>query len=413
MPPEAPHATGHVRTEPVSTSATDVPRERIAYLDALRAILMLLGIPFHAALALMANSWMIGTYDASTVIYSVVEFVHVWRMPAFFVVAGFFAAMMITRMGPRRWYWGRVKRLGVPLVFGMLVLSPIQWLLIGWRRTETWQGALDFVDVAIWPASRMWRFHLWFLIDLLIYCAILAILFASPLRRMARRRIDRFVGWLGRHRVLGSVLVLISAATWAVVGARVWSSLDLTGFFHELITYNLVLHLPAFVLGVMLGSTRGGLSRFTSLPWLATAVVGLAASATVIGIQIVWEIRTPLSQDIRYGAWIVAGLAMSALVFRLASTLFSRSSPVIRWLVDASLPIYLFHQPVVLAVTGFLLHNDVTNWVGWPLTILIAFVVPAILYEGANTMRVTRFLCTGNTRRGASLFALERGVKAD
>ena len=71
--------------------------ERIHSLDALRAIMMLLGLVIHSAITYgevdYGSSWSLK--DPISVHFSndyIVSFVHAFRMQIFFVVAGFFAS---------------------------------------------------------------------------------------------------------------------------------------------------------------------------------------------------------------------------------------------------------------------------------------------------------------------------------
>ena len=60
--------------------------------DMLRALLMVLGIPYHASMAYNANVlWDIHSPDTSAALTFLSGFLVTFRMPAFFIVAGYFA----------------------------------------------------------------------------------------------------------------------------------------------------------------------------------------------------------------------------------------------------------------------------------------------------------------------------------
>ena len=72
--------------------------ERIHSMDNLRALAMLAGVVFHAALAyspLMHPVWPAADAGRSVVVDAVAWFLHMFRMPVFFAVAGFFAALLV------------------------------------------------------------------------------------------------------------------------------------------------------------------------------------------------------------------------------------------------------------------------------------------------------------------------------
>ena len=61
-------------------------------LDALRGIAMLLGIVIHSAMPYILNLEEFWPADASSsqLINISFHFIHLWRMPLFFILAGFF-----------------------------------------------------------------------------------------------------------------------------------------------------------------------------------------------------------------------------------------------------------------------------------------------------------------------------------
>ncbi len=52
-------------------------------------------------------------------------FIHSFRMPIFFVMAGFFAAMMRARRGSKDLLVNRFRRIVLPFVVGWVVLFPV------------------------------------------------------------------------------------------------------------------------------------------------------------------------------------------------------------------------------------------------------------------------------------------------
>lgn len=88
--------------------------------DWLRAFLMLLGIPYHAAMAYNARVlWDIQSPEKSEILTFLSGVLVTFRMPAFFIVAGYFAAMMLERRKPTSWLRGRIIRLGIPFLTGL------------------------------------------------------------------------------------------------------------------------------------------------------------------------------------------------------------------------------------------------------------------------------------------------------
>ena len=122
--------------------------ERKHYLDHLRAFLMFLGIPYHTAMIYSTNTdWLVSSVETSFLLTWVFQFTHTFRMPAFMIISGFFAMMMIRKQGDAVWLRSRFFRLGVPLVSVALLVNPWQMLA----------RALAVPDVPDGGAPDAWR----------------------------------------------------------------------------------------------------------------------------------------------------------------------------------------------------------------------------------------------------------------
>lgn len=99
-------------------------------LDALRAAAMVLGIVYHAALSFgVGPGWMVQDVRQSGAFYVFQAWVHGFRMPLFFVVSGFFTAMLWRKRGLKALLWNRFLRIFVPCIAGLFVIAPaVMWL---------------------------------------------------------------------------------------------------------------------------------------------------------------------------------------------------------------------------------------------------------------------------------------------
>ena len=105
--------------------------ERRHDLDALRAFAMLLGIVLHGALAFIPGAWVVS--DASvegdgTPFALLVAAIHGFRMPVFFLMSGFFTAMLWRQRGLRALVGQRAQRLLLPLAVAMVTVIPLTWV---------------------------------------------------------------------------------------------------------------------------------------------------------------------------------------------------------------------------------------------------------------------------------------------
>lgn len=112
-------------------------------LDALRAIAMLLGIVLHAALAFAPIPWTVQDTQQSEFYLVLFAFIHGFRMPLFFMLSGFFTAMLWRKRGLAKLVAHRFKRIFLPLLIGCFTIVPAMWLVGYFVSQPSSRGAED------------------------------------------------------------------------------------------------------------------------------------------------------------------------------------------------------------------------------------------------------------------------------
>lgn len=154
-----------------TTSPTAAPQRYHAF-DSLRAIMMLLGLVLHSAMGYVTfptdSVWPFKDAHPSVFFDLLVMFIHTFRMPVFFVIAGFFAAFLYVTRGAHALFHNRTQRIAWPLACGWIVLFPLIIAASGFAHAHS------SVQISINPhdltLGRILNhlMHLWFLYDLLI-----------------------------------------------------------------------------------------------------------------------------------------------------------------------------------------------------------------------------------------------------
>lgn len=153
---------------------------RLHALDNLRAIMMWLGIVIHVCVNHVVGEFPIPWRDSKQTLVADMlgVFIHSFRMPVFFVVAGFFVAMLLTQRGP----WGmlkhRAKRLALPFAIFWPLIFPATIVLMMLFVHQMVRGTFG-LDPTIIPKPPsgvlMSTLHLWFLYLLFWFCFLTAI----------------------------------------------------------------------------------------------------------------------------------------------------------------------------------------------------------------------------------------------
>ncbi len=127
-------------------------------LDALRAGAMLLGIVLHASLSFFPSYWMVTDTRQNDIFGIVFSAIHGFRMPLFFVMSGYFSAMLLHRRGRGALIKHRFRRVFLPLLLGMVTIVPtVNWISgVAISSASKRAGSSSPVGAAldIWTAAR-------------------------------------------------------------------------------------------------------------------------------------------------------------------------------------------------------------------------------------------------------------------
>lgn len=370
-------------------SHTPSPGERLHGLDAARAIALMLGVILHASMSyLPLPVWPIPDAETSTGAYVAFFAIHLFRMTAFFVIAGLFAQMLMARRGTWGFTKNRLARIANPL-FGMWwVVFPAIIAVIVWKAAIDNGGTLP-TDGPPPPPLTLETFpltHLWFLWVLLIFYA--ATLILRPLGRLIDRdgRIaDRLAALM-----VGPWTPLIPAVplAFALNAHPQWYPMFGVptpdyGFVPN--TAALTAFGAAFLVGWLLARRLDLLPRLARL-WPLFLIVGAATGVAAFhlsgGLQPTLEpIADPAMKTTL--AWVTA-LATYGSAFGfigLCVVLFGRANAVVRYLSDASYWTYLIHLPLVMVAQVLVLDLAAPWWGKMGVVIVSVTAVCLITYE--------------------------------
>ena len=338
-------------------------------LDALRAAMMGLGLVLHTACAYgsrpLGPAW--PPHDAlhNGFAFDVLGgFIHSFRMPTFFAVAGFFAALLYSRRGGAGLAVNRVKRIAVPLVIFWAIVTPLVHAAAvytaGFRPSPAvrWDRAWAFLAAGGWRPNKDLA-HLWFLYYLLYYYAA-ALLLAAAADRGGRltAAISAKLGRLLRGPWALPLLICLTAVTlYPMRFAGFDTPNGLVPHLRILIAYSVF-----FAFGWVLHAHPDLLARFARHAWAALALGVAAFAAHSVGF---WGFAGGGFRP-RGGGWhllTVGGAAASAWLLLVAAAGLSvryldRPVAAIRYLTDASYWVYLIHLPIVMLMPALLYRWD-------------------------------------------------------
>ncbi len=121
---------------------------------------MILGIVLHGALAYTQVPWIVRDSEKWVGFDHLFEFIHTFRMPLFFLLSGYFTAMLWKRRGTLGLVWHRSKRILLPLLVSMATIVPAtMWSITYANRVQSAGGETEQVEsdeeLDLWRAATL------------------------------------------------------------------------------------------------------------------------------------------------------------------------------------------------------------------------------------------------------------------
>lgn len=139
-------------------------------LDWLRFIAIVVLLFFHTGMWFNPWDWHVKNKELSESFRYWMIWSHFWRMPLLLFIAGASTYLAMGKRTPRMFAAERVKRLLVPVIFGMFVVVPPQ---IYFEHIKDYVNYWDFYKTVFnfvpYPEGSFSWHHLWFVVYLLIY----------------------------------------------------------------------------------------------------------------------------------------------------------------------------------------------------------------------------------------------------
>lgn len=382
------------------------PAKRLHHLDAARALLLLLGLPFHVATkAIFESEPAAIAFQTSPVIGGYASITHIFRMFAFFMLAGYFAGMMRERKGASAWMAERVRRLALPLLASLATLGVIQFQL---QDILLHKPSPHFLGLPIALD------HLWFLIVLLGFCACYAAIPLASIKPGPRIRRAMLLSGPGALALLGAL------AGWGLVRVATELVPPIPDAPSEtLLWQQFVFHTAGFTLGVLAWHGRFGEHLFALRSRFILPAIALLL---VVYIPLDPMIRPALGKEI-YPDWtgtlilrateLPLAYLMALALFRLLASVVTKASRTISFFVDGALAIYLFHlvwAMLILPLTRALALPPEIQWLAATVVVLVLSIAS---YLAVRTTNLTSILfCgapAGNAARSAPQVATSSG----
>jgi glucans biosynthesis protein C len=386
-------------------TTTPTSHERIHGLDAYRAVLMLLGIVLHGAIPMFGDDHGPHSSTDEGILRLAVSGVHIFRMPAFFMISGFFGALLWYRRGSREMLKNRFQRVLLP----MLIFLPI---IRGWfgmldrfakavktGRGDPWAAALDidFFDFLLLGDLM----HLWFL-NYLLWITLIVFGIVTLMERFEFSRPEILEKVRDTFENPWRCVFIFGGLNFIWCIPLKWSDIPTSGTWLPSPSI-LIYYLAFYGLGWMLFTSKTKLSTSIDQAW-PLVITGMVMTVFFVTAHLELKdfreepgVMPPPHIMFAYVAAVTSGsiglFAYTRGIMGLFMRYASRGSHWWRYVSDSSYWVYLVHLPVVFSIPVFLVGWEVSVLIKFPASILLGTLFCFITYELAvRSTFVGRFL---------------------
>lgn len=350
----------------VDRPAAQSSATRIEWIDRLRIWLTILVVAHHSADTYSSlGDWYVafGGKDASATGLTLFMIANqLYFMGAFFLLAGFFTPAAFDRRGPRRYLRDRLVRLGIPLLFYVVVIRPLCLLPGGIVKAQQANASHQHFSLPRYLALGGDPGVTWFLEVLIVFSLGYVLLRVLTRTSTAHAQIPSTTPRIGG---LGVIVVALAAITmvwqWAVPLGAYWPIVGLPS------PYFLPQYLLFFILGAV-ASRRQWLQQMPSW-WGYPAIATTLTGGILFGLSLGKSINP---SHLGASAEQAGGMALFSVSFTTLLIIVFR-----RW----------FAQPVktptrLLASNSFLVYVIHPFTLTWIAVLLMGLNWPSIAWAG-------------------------------
>jgi glucans biosynthesis protein C len=359
--------------------------QHVHWVDWLKVLAVFGVFIYHSAMVYAYVNWVINNQGRSVVLTLFAGAGFSMGMPLLFALSGAASFFALRKLGSLRFVDLRFRRLVIPFLAGLAILSPLQAYLsllnrgqVGvslWRFYPTF-----FTNMAAYFSPRWlanYGYHLWFLAFLFFY-SVLALPF---FRWLSTEYGGRVRGRLARlcQRPGGLLLfALAPALTQVALRARFPWYTDWADFAYWLVF---------FAIGYLL-VTDERFERAIAGRWRESLAFAAGSAAVLGAFAAVGLAGSFESHPVPTPAWALYELVRTLntwsvvlLVLALGIHALNRGSRWLGHLDEAVLPFFVIHHPAVVLVAFFVVQWDAGLWAKFAVQLVVSFALIAAVYE--------------------------------
>ena len=375
-----------------------IPSERHYDLDWIRVLVVIMLIPFHTAMTYAPFPWYLRNNEINLATQALIQVLDQYHMELLFLVAGAATLFSLGIRTGKSYLVERLKRLVVPLIFGMLVVVPPCYYVVArsfyFYRDSFWQWYPTFITSNIIPfQSDFQAGALWFLWYLVLYTAVLFPIFYIVRKKISTSLLSKLANFFSHRGAIFLLVIPIALVeiycTWTITSDFVvpyYALFFIYGFLlfsEKEFQYGIERSGPIALVGAVITMTLFMLIAFPS--WDKSVLgftfwTNLGSEPGTVGF-ILYRILISITTWF----WIVG-------ILYLAKKFLSFNNRLLQYGSEAVLPYYILHSTFIAYIGMYVISWDMDVLSKYVINTVLAFAATAICYEILRRFNTTRFL---------------------
>jgi hypothetical protein len=353
-------------------------------IDWLRVMAFYILIFFHVGMIFVPWDFHIKNSETVQWIEGIMTWSNQWRLPLLFMISGTVIFYSLGKRSGNLFVLDRIKRLLIPLLFGMLFIIPpqiyVERLFNGFEYQHYWEFWKTVFNFKPYPSGNFSWHHLWYVVYILVYSLIALPFFkylrndrSKPLNNSISKLIKRYPGIIYLISIPLYIFYLLLAENFPTTN-------DLINDW-----YKHSIYFTLFLYGYVISATDG---LWDALVRMKKVSLIFGFSSGMILMLFVWGSNFEYLYE-KYSWFIyiygvfkwIAILFWLLAIFGYGKALLNKPSKFLNYANETVYPLYILHQTVELVFAYQIIKFD------WPvlpkfiLLVIVTFGVSLLLYE--------------------------------
>lgn len=359
-------------------------------LDWLRVIVVLILIPFHAAVSFshIGKGYVYADAASQSMLFIFIsDFFNLWIMRLLFFVSGVSVFFALKKRSSAQFAADRFKRLIIPVIFLLLTIGPLSGYILAISR-DGFSGTFFnyYPQFFIQPQRYLFWGHLWYCIYLFIFSIAFLPVFNFLLTRQSF--LDKINSFLTRKNNIMLPMAVIMIF-------EILLRPDYPGYQSFIGDWaNVAVHSSFFIFGFIMAKSSEVFDVITQKTKL------LIISALVSTVLYLFLKRYPFAEvpqlriEILSALWGAAAYTWVLGLVGLSRKYLSMNNRILKYLSKTSFSLYLFHYWIVSVLNYFLLKTVLPDTAVWFFTTAGTYIVFFIMFELVlKRIKLLRFIC--------------------